>query len=134
MPGCFLRGELETLESRIELLRLVLSDDLEESIRYSKYVVDNFSSYLDLQATNDRYPGAYRAGICRRGVYARNFRMTRLVRGPLCLGEPLQQNYMKEALHLSAINTGKTPDRVLAVARAYYNAIRKYACNGRAGR
>ncbi len=134
VPGCFLRGELETLESRIELLRLVLSDDLDESIRYSKFVVDNFSSYLDLQATNDRYPGANRAGMCRRGVYARNFRMTRLVRGALCLGEPLQQNYMKEAQHLAAINTGKTPDRVLAVARAYYNAVRKYARIGRVKR
>ncbi|HOD13675.1 MAG TPA: N-acetylmuramoyl-L-alanine amidase [Spirochaetota bacterium] len=134
VPGCFLRGELETLESRIELLRLVLSDDLDESIRYSKFVVDNFSSYLDIQAATDRFPGAYRTGICRRGVYARNFRMTRLVRGPLCLGEPLQQNYMKEALRLSEIGTGKTPDRVLQVARAYYHAIRKYAGNRRTGR
>ena len=134
VPGCFLHGELATMESRIELLRLVLSDDLDESMRYSKYVVDNFSSYLDLARANDRFPGARRAGICMRGVYARNFRMTRLVRGALCLGEPLQQNCMKEAILLSEINSGKTPDRVLAVARAYYDAIRKYARNGRAAR
>ena len=134
VPGCFLRGELENEESRIELLRLVLSDDLDNSIRYSKYVVDNFSSYLDLPAANDRFPASYRAGICRRGVYARNFRMTRLVRGALCLGEPLQQNNMKEAIRLAEIGTGKTPDRALAVARAYYDAIRTYARNARAER
>jgi hypothetical protein len=134
VPGCFLRGELDTEESRVELLRLILTEDLDDSIRYSKYVVDNFSSYLDLPAANDRFPASYRTGICRRGVYARNFRMTRLVRGALCLGEPLQQNNMKEALQLAEIGTGKTPERALAVARAYYDAIRSYVRSGRAGR
>jgi len=52
--------------------------------------------------------------------------MTRLVRGTLCLGEPLQQNNIKEAVGLSEIAIGKMPERVKLVARSYYDAIIKY--------
>ncbi|MBN2158245.1 MAG: N-acetylmuramoyl-L-alanine amidase [Spirochaetes bacterium] len=127
VPGCFLRGELDTVESRIEFLRLILTSDLEESIRFSSYVIGNFRKLLGVAPAGDRFPGARRAGICRKGVYSRNLRMTRLVRGPLCLGEPLLQNNMQEAVRLVEISNGKVPERVALVARAYYLAIRKYA-------
>jgi hypothetical protein len=48
------------------------------------------------------------------------------VRGTLCLGEPLQQNNLREARELAAISEGRVPDRVKTVARAYHEAIRKY--------
>lgn len=127
VPGCFLRGELAALESRIEFLRLVLSQDINNSIRYSLYVMDNFRKMLDLPPARHPLPGGRKVGICRDGIYARNFRMTRLVRGTLCLGEPLQQNNLREARDLAAISRGGTPERVKAVARAYHEAIRKYA-------
>jgi len=72
-------------------------------------------------------PGGKKTGFCRKGVYARNFRMTRLVRGTLCLGEPLQQNNILEARELAVISEGGVPGRVRTVARAYYEAIRTYA-------
>jgi N-acetylmuramoyl-L-alanine amidase len=127
VPGCFLRGELDTMESRIEFLRLVISPDLKNSIRYSFYVLDNFRKMLDLPPADMPLPGGRRVSYCRNGVYARNFRMTRLVRGTLCLGEPLQQNNLREARELAAISEGRVPDRVRTVARAYYKAIRTYA-------
>lgn len=127
VPGCFLRGELDAVESRIEFLRLVISPDLENSAIYSKYVVDNFRDYLKVPAAREAYHGAYRAGICKKGVYARNFRMTRLVRGVLCLGEPVLQNNMEEALRLKEIAEGRVPERVVAAARAYRDAVHAYA-------
>lgn len=127
VPGCFLRGELDAVESRIEFLRLVLSSDIEDSIRFSYDVTENFRGLLGVPAASDRFPGSYKARACRDGVYARNLRMTRLVRGALCLGEPFLQNNMEEAARLSEISTGKVPERVTLVARAYYLAIRKYA-------
>jgi N-acetylmuramoyl-L-alanine amidase len=127
VPGCFLRGELDNREARIEFLRLLISPDLKNSIRYSVYVMDNFKKMLDLPPADMPLPGGKKTGLCRKGVYARNFRMTRLVRGTLCLGEPLQQNNLREARDLAVISEGRIPERVKAVARAYYEAIRTYA-------
>ncbi len=127
VPGCFLRGELDNMESRVEFLRLIISPDLRNSIRYSFYVLENFTRMLDLPPADMQLPGGRRVGFCRKGVYARNFRMNRLVRGTLCLGEPLQQNNLREARELAVISEGKVPERVKTVARAYHEAIRKYA-------
>jgi N-acetylmuramoyl-L-alanine amidase len=129
VPGCFLRGELDAMESRIEFLRLIISPDLDNSVRYSKYVIDNFRRLLKVPAADKSFPGSFNVGFCRNGIYARNFRLTRLVRGTLCLGEPLQQNNMAEALQLADISDGKVPERVKIVARAYHDAIRKYVKN-----
>lgn len=127
VPGCFLRGELNTVESRIEFLRLVLSEDLEDSIRLSYDVIENFRELLVVPPAGDRFPGARKARVCRNGVYARNFRMTRLVRGALCLGEPFLQNNLEEAIRLAEISEGRVPERIVLVARAYYLAIREYS-------
>lgn len=127
VPGCFLRGELDSMEARIEFLRLAISPDLKNSIRYSVYVMENFRRMLGLPPADMPMPGGKKTGFCRKGVYARNFRMTRLVRGTLCLGEPLQQNNILEARELAVISEGGVPGRVRTVARAYYEAIRTYA-------
>ncbi|MBN2078386.1 MAG: hypothetical protein JW838_05435, partial [Spirochaetes bacterium] len=127
VPGCFLRGELASVESRIEFLRLVVSTDLERSIRFSKHVVEHFKKELDVPPSPETFPGSRLVGFRSGGVYARNLRMTRLVRGPLCLGEPLQQNNLDEARRLAEIGKGRMPERVRETARAYHRAIRDYA-------
>jgi hypothetical protein len=129
VPGCFLRGELDALEARIEFLRLIISPDLDNSIRFSKHVIDNFHRHLEVPVSRESFPTSLPAGFWRIGVYARNFRMTRLVRGTLCLGEPLQQNNMKEALQLEEIAGGTVPDRVKTVAQAYHDAVLEYVKN-----
>ncbi len=126
VPGCFVRGELDNMESRVEFLRLVISPDLKNSIRYSFYVIENFRKMLDLPPADMPLPGGKKVSFCRKGVYARNFRMTRLVRGTLCLGEPLQQNNLREARELVVISEGIVPERVKTVAAAYYKGIRTY--------
>jgi N-acetylmuramoyl-L-alanine amidase len=126
VPGSFLRGELDSVESRIEFLRLIISPDIDHSILFSKYVLENFEKFLGVPPAHEPIANALLVSVCRHGLYARNFKMTRLVRGALCLGEPLQQNNMKEAIELSSINNGKVPERVKQVARAYYEAVLKY--------
>ncbi len=127
VPGCFLRGELASMESRIQFLRLVVSTDLERSIRFSRHVVEHFKKELDVPPSPETFPGSRLVGFRSGGVYARNLRMTRLVRGALCLGEPLQQNNLEEARRLAEIGEGRIPERVRETARAYHGAIRDYA-------
>lgn len=127
VPGCFLRGELASVESRIEFLRLMVSTDLERSIRFSRHVMEHFKKELDLPPSPETFPGSRLVGFRSGGVYARNLRMTRLVRGALCLGEPLQQNNLDEARRLAEIGRGQIPERVRETARAYHGAIRDYA-------
>ena len=127
VPGSFLRGELAAMESRIEFLRLVVSTDLDRSIRFSRQVVRRFKKELEVPPSPKTFPGSRLVGPRSGGVYARNLRMTRLVRGALCLGEPLQQNNLEEARRLVEIETGRTPERVADTARAYHRAIRDYA-------
>jgi hypothetical protein len=129
VPGCFLRGELDAMESRIEFLRLIISPDLDNCIRFSKNVIENFHRHLEVPVSRGSFPASLPVGLWRNGVYARNFRMTRLVHGTLCLGEPLQQNNLQEALQLEEITGGKMPDRVKAVARAYHEAVLGYVKN-----
>jgi hypothetical protein len=127
VPGCFIRGELASMESRIEFLRLVVSTDLDRSIRFSRHVVEHFRKELDVPPSPETFPGSRLVGFRSGGVYARNLRMTRLVRGALCLGEPLQQNNLEEARRLAEISRGLTPERGRETARAYHRAIRDYA-------
>lgn len=126
VPGCFLRGEVQTVKDRIALLRLIITSDLDRSIQFAAEVMKAFRSKLDVPAENAHMPASKEVGGCRTGVYARNLRMTRLVWGTLCLGEPLHQNHLAEAERLAAIEKGIIPERVEQVARAYHEAVRSY--------
>jgi len=126
VPGCFLRGEVQTVEDRIALLRLIITSDLDRSIQFAAEVMKAFRSKLDVPAENAHMPASKEVGRCRTGVYARNLRMTRLVWGTLCLGEPLHQNHLAEAERLAVIEKGLIPERVVQVARAYHEAVRAY--------
>ncbi|TFH39647.1 MAG: hypothetical protein E4G96_08880 [Chrysiogenales bacterium] len=127
VPGCFLPGELNSMDSRIDFLRLIVSTDLDRSISFSRHVVNNFRRVLDVPPAGETFPGSRLVGRRSSGVYARNLRMTRMVRGSLCLGEPLQQNNLGEARRLAEISNGQVPDRIRDVARAYHRSIIEYA-------
>jgi N-acetylmuramoyl-L-alanine amidase len=127
VPGSFLSGELDAMESRIHFARLIISTDLDDSIRFSSYVVDHFSRGLGIPpaASSLQYQANIFSGI--DGVFCRNFRLTRLILGPMCLGEPIIQNNILEAPRLAVISEGKIPERIKIVARAYYDGIKKFA-------
>lgn len=127
VPGAFMAGELAGVEARMNFLRLIVTDDLDRSVKLGTCIAEQFEKKLDIpqpasgfSCSDNRYTG-------EKGVFARNFRMTRLVAGTVCLGEPLMQNYPAEARNLSPVQNGQVPERIKAVADAYHAAILKYA-------
>lgn len=130
IPGAFCAGELNDIESRYEFLRLIVTDDLEQSLKLSEQVVAQFTDYLKVPLMNDR---SYLGNICiyqRPGIYSRNLTLTRLIHGPLCYGETLIQNNEQEHRRLATNDTEVAgipcPSRVKEVARAYFEGIRSY--------
>jgi N-acetylmuramoyl-L-alanine amidase len=131
IPGAFMRGELSEPRSRLALLRLVLSDDMERSRKLAGEVSRLFERRLDVPPVPESYEQfghSISAGI--PGVFARNLRMTRLVSGPVILGEPLLQNNAREARMLAKRDISyhgmRINRRILEVARCYHRAIRNY--------
>jgi N-acetylmuramoyl-L-alanine amidase len=132
VPGSFEAGELSTPEDRFDFLRLLLLDDVEESIEVSNFVAEQFSAKLQVPLAGPADAG-YLSASCRKttrqGVFARNLSMTRLIHGPLVYGETLYQDNKFEARMLADMSVTDMPSkqttskRVLQVADAYFQGI-----------
>jgi len=133
VPGCITAEDLKTLAGRLNFFRLLLSPDIEKSVKLSSAVAKNISSKLNvpLAQKND---AAYLTGHClstsKAGVYSRDLALTRLIRGPLVYGEPLYQDNVSECLLLTAkddsISGYAVSKRIELVAQAYYDGILEY--------
>lgn len=134
VAGSFKDGEMSRIEDRVAFLRLLLTDDVENSIRLSDYVVQAFSEKLQVPAVVDKPELVYLRNSCiltdKAGVYARNLNLTRKVKGVLCYGESLCQDNRTECawLNQKLINVGDVaaPSRVKMVADAYLEAVKRY--------
>lgn len=136
VPGAFQSGELSDAEKRFDFLRLLLLDDIEVSIAASEYVGAEFTKRLSVPLA-DASSAGYLSSSCkktgRKGVFARNLSMTRLVHGPVLFGETLYQDNINEALSLSQMNvtdriSGQlTSKRVIQIADAYYEGILQWS-------
>lgn len=136
VPGSFEKGELDDAESRFDFLRLLLTDDVDKSIRASEIVSKKFEAKLNVPLAKPE-DAAYLVSSCRTtkatGVYARNLSMTRLVHGTIVYGETLYQDNWNEAVWLdnrSAIDQASkvtTSKRVIEVAEAYYEGILEWS-------
>lgn len=132
VPGAFQAGELDDAEKRFDFLRLLLLDDLENSIDASSRVAFHFQDKLKVPLANPSDAG-YLSTSCRKtkkqGVYARNLSMTRLVHGTIVYGETLYQDNAAEALALSnmtitdRVSGEVTSKRVMQVTDAYLAGI-----------
>ncbi|MEM6263151.1 MAG: N-acetylmuramoyl-L-alanine amidase [Bacteroidota bacterium] len=134
IPGAFMTGELDDVEDRLEFLRLLITDDLEESLKLSQAVMSELSDQLHLPIVNESYNLSYLERACVQvdsGIYARNLSLTRLVHGPVCYAEPLCQDHPLEAQALNkqdlTVNGLRTSSRIHDVVAAYEAAILKYA-------
>ena len=131
--GSFSNDEFEKPEARIEFLRLLLTDDVEHSIEFSKYIVGSLSEKLKVPAALDSN-AIYLRDNCMNtdasGVFCRNLTLTRMVKGTLCYGESLYQDNINECKALSKkdvkIGEMETSKRVEEVAEAYYQGIMNY--------
>jgi N-acetylmuramoyl-L-alanine amidase len=132
--GSFKCGELGDAERRFDFLRLLLTDDIENSIRIAGLTALEFKSELDVplaKTADATYLGdnCIEAGL--PGVFCRNLSLTRLVQGTLVYGESLYQDNFDECLMLAQptpIRAEERPPlsgnaRLDEVAEAYHKAI-----------
>lgn len=134
VAGSFMKGELSAPLARLEFLRLIVSDDIESSIKLSALAVKQFEQQLRVrpaETTDAKYLSQACMPSAARGVYARNLTLTRLVHGTLVYGETLCQDNIKECIALQRKDGTwegiTTSMRVKLAADAYFNAIKQYA-------
>ncbi|MEM7179849.1 MAG: hypothetical protein AAF518_02975 [Spirochaetota bacterium] len=134
VPGGFEEGSMQEPENRLNLLRLLLTDDLQDSLEFCSFVQKSFETILKVpHIPSHGKPGYLRDTSVETtvpGVYSRNLRLTRKVYGPICYGESLYQNNVQEYQDLSRkdyrYRGKKIPKRIQQNAYAYYQGIRKY--------
>ncbi len=133
IPGAFCAHELNQSEERYAFLRLLVTDSLEESLKLSRCVANQFVEKLNIPLIGENISTSYLEKMCLRqeeGIYARNLALTRMVHSPLCYGESLIQNNLEELKRLTAkdaeIDGICCAHRIKTVARAYFEGIKEY--------
>lgn len=134
VPGSFKANELSKIEDRCAFLRLLLTEDLKESITFSDKITQAFIQKLSVPAVTPMDSLGYLNRSCilvgKPGVYARNLSLTRNVKGVLCYGESLCQDNITESAWLNqrliTVGEMQTSSRVRMVAEAYFEGVLKY--------
>jgi N-acetylmuramoyl-L-alanine amidase len=136
VPGCITSEDMKTLAGRLNFLRLLLSPDIEKSIKLSSAVAKNISSKLNVplaQKTDATYLTEHCLPTPEKGIYSRDLALTRLIKGPLVYGEPLYQDNSSECFLLTAKDNSilgyAVSKRIELVAEAYYQGILDYLNN-----
>lgn len=133
VPGAFCAHELSKIEDRYEFLRMIVTDDIEQSIKLSEAIASQFVNKLNVPLISSNEKTTYIDKACliqQEGIYSRNLVLTRLVHGPLCYGETLVQNNEDEIYRLAAqdIQIAGHPcsKRIEEVSQAYFGGIKNY--------
>jgi len=133
VAGCTTSTDLKTLQGRLNLLRLLISPDIENSVSLSSDVVTHLSTDLKVpiaKKTDASYLSEHCLSTPATGVYSRNLALTRLIHGTLVYGEPLYQDNEKECCLLTApgenVEGCTVANRIALVADAYYKGIVDY--------
>lgn len=131
--GCFTSDRLDNIESKINFLRLLFSSQLNSSEKLAGLTVKEFAENLGIPAaapTDADYLKNNCISTSHKGVYSRQLILCNKINSPLVYGESLYQDnvnecdwLMKNTVTMYGI---KTNDRVIKVARSYYNAIVYY--------
>ncbi len=141
IPGAFMNHELDSLESRINFLRLLVGNDIEQSKDLSKKVLDEFKRMTNVPIVpaymEDSLSYLKNASIRTEfeGVYARNLALNESVKGIICFGESLYQDNKEECIRLFSIDYNiqgfRVSPRVREVAEAYYQGLLHYVTGKR---
>lgn len=133
VPGCITTDNIQSAAGKINLLRLLLTNDVNESEKISYLLVNELSKQLNIPIAKTE-DASYLSEHCMPspavGVYARNLALCRLVQGPLVYGECLYQDNQQECYELVK-NTEtaygvQTNKRVVLAAQSFFNAIIQY--------
>jgi hypothetical protein len=131
--GAFTSDNLDKPENKIHFLRLLLTDQLDQSEKLAAQSVSCSSKNLCIPVAS-QFDANYLKDNClftgSPGVFSRNLNLCRLINSPLVYGESLYQDneHECEALMKTDINYKniKTNDRTLLVAKSYYEAVFNY--------
>ena len=132
IPAAFCSGELNNPKDRYEFLRLLLTDNIEKSLKLSQCLVNQFVKKLKVPLINDDEKVSYKKACLKQeeGIYSRNLALTRLIHSPLCYGETLIQNNEYEIYKLTENNDKigniSCSSRIKEVANAYFIGIEQY--------
>lgn len=134
VPGGFAAGELNDAERRFDFLRLMLTNELDQSLALSANTTAQFQEKLGVPLAR-KTDASYLASDCvftgKPGVYSRNIALTRLVQGTFVYGETLYQDNKAECYRLmkknwqDPVSDLMTSERLGQVADAYYQGILK---------
>ncbi|MBL7913104.1 MAG: N-acetylmuramoyl-L-alanine amidase [Bacteroidia bacterium] len=134
--GAFTSDNIDKPENMIHFLRLLLTDELNQSEKLASLTVSNFNKNLNIPIAS-QFDANYLKDNClftaSPGVFSRNLNLCRLINSPLVYGESLYQDNEKECKELMKMESNykgiKTNERVLKVAKSYYDAVFKFLKN-----
>lgn len=127
--GAFMRNDLSKKSQRFEFFRLMVTDQLENSIELSSSVITAFEKELQVPTATVEDASYLKEGCIptgTKGVYCRNLQLTRYIHAPVVYGETLCQDDPVECKQLGACTDKKNNPRVQQVAEAYFKGIQDY--------
>lgn len=128
--GAFTRDNLEKQESRLNFLRMLITDQLNRSEHLAELTVTSFSKNLNI-AIAAKKDAEYLTKNCNEtsshGVYCRNLLLCRKINSVMVYGESLYQDNEYEAGELMRYDKDlygvSTNNRLINVAKSYYDAL-----------
>lgn len=133
IPGCIIPDNLQSPAGKMNLLRLLLTNDIEESEKVSALLVKELSKNLSIpiaKAADATYLDEHCLVTESPGVFCRNLALCRLVKGPLLYGECLYQDCETECYELinetETVYGVHTSKRVALAAQSFFNAVNQY--------
>jgi hypothetical protein len=138
VPGAFLGHELKRPSEILDFLRLLLSSDMDKSMRLAHLILQeeqNTMGIAPVQAKDHVLDNKFCTVTPYDGVYSRNLAMTRAVRGPVVYLEALLQDNENEARLLSVndleidhptLGKIRVPSRCAVVAKAIAKGIENW--------
>jgi N-acetylmuramoyl-L-alanine amidase len=131
--GAFTGDNLDKPENKIHFLRLLLTDQLDQSEKLASQSVICSSKNLCIPVAS-QFDASYLKDNClftgSAGVFSRNLNLCRLINSPLVYGECLYQDNVEESKWLMQNNMDcngtLTNERVYLVAQSYYKALMRF--------
>lgn len=126
VPGSLLPSELSTPMSRFDFLRMLITNQVPESIKLSNHILQSFTNELNVPAAGAEdatYLSTVSMATDQKGVYCRNLALTRGIQCPMVYGETLYQDNRTECQLLADPKSG----RLKEVANSYFQGILNYA-------
>ena len=119
--------------NKMHFLRLLLTDQLNESEKLASLTVNEFSAKMNIPIAQ-KNDADYLRDNCMKtlssGVFCRNLALCRTINSPLVYGECLYQDNLNECINLSKsdyeIFGQKTSKRIYEAAGCYFIAINEY--------